>query len=154
MVNRRSWDGSGTPEFRVTRLSAAGDTVFDRSVAYRPRRVPEDFFDDRIQNMLESNSVVDRTAHACAVRDFLETRRYFPPVTRLLAGGDGTTWLGQADDGSGEAEWLVLDRSGETIGSIRLPVASRVVAAREAECWIVETDELGIPYVVKYDILS
>ncbi len=154
VVNRRSWNGAGTPEFQVTRLSAAGDTVFDRSVAYRPRSVPEDFFDDRIQNMLTSNSVVDRAAHAGAVREFFETRRYFPPVTRLLAGGDGTTWLGQADDGSGEAEWLVLDRSGATIGRVRLPAASRVVSATETECWIVETDEMDISYVVKYEILK
>ncbi len=154
VVNRRSWNGSGTPEFRVTRLSAAGDTVFDRSIAYQPRRVPQDFFDDKVQDMLASNSVVDRTAHARAVREFYDTRQYFPPVTRLLAGGDGTTWLGQADDGSGEAEWLVLDRGGEKIGRVRLPVASRVAFVTETECWIVEKDELDIPYVVQYEILK
>ena len=153
VVNRRSWNGSGTPEFRVTRFSASGDTVFDQSIAYRPRSVPEDFFDDRIQNMQASNSVVDRAAHARAVRQFFETRRYFPPVTRLLAGGDGTTWLGQADDGSGEAEWLVLDASGASIGRVRLPTTSRVSAANRTEVWVVEQDALDIPYVVRYEIV-
>ncbi|MCY3698327.1 MAG: 6-bladed beta-propeller [Gemmatimonadetes bacterium] len=154
LVRRRGWDGSTTPaEFEVTRIDLHGDTVYRRRVEYEPRRVPADFFDDEIARSMDGPNVNNRRAYARALREFYGQRRYFPPVTAVRAGNDGTTWLAGADEG-GKREWLVLDDSGSAIGRFQLPAASRVAFADRTECWVVEYDALDIPYVVRYDIVQ
>lgn len=150
---RRGWNGGSAPaEFEVTGIDLHGDTVYRRRIEYEPRRLPSDFFDDRIAGSLDGPSINNRRAHARALREFYEQRRYFPPVTSVRVGNDGTTWLAGEREG-GEREWLVLDGSGSAIGRFRLPASSGVLFADLTECWVVERDALDIPYVVQYDIV-
>ncbi|WP_419163213.1 hypothetical protein [Candidatus Palauibacter sp.] len=151
-VKRKSSEGSGSAEFEVVRIGVLGDTLFRRRIGYEPRRVPEGFYTDEISRSLDGPRVVDRGAHASALREFYEQRRYFPPVTTVRVGSDGTTWLAGLDE-DGVREWLVLDASGASIGRFRLPTTSRVSAANRIEAWVVEKDALDIPYVVRYDIV-
>ncbi len=151
-VKRRSWDGSGLAEFEVARIGVRGDTLLQRRIGYEPRRVPEGFFADEISRKLDWQAIVDRRAYVRALREFYEQRRYFPPVTTVRAGSDGTTWLAGPDDGH-ERVWLVLDGAGSSIGRFRLPTTSQVSYANRAEVWVVEKDALDIPYVVRYDIV-
>ena len=150
-VKRRSWAGSGRAEFEVTRIGVLGDTLFRRRVEYEPRPVPEGFFADEIREQLDWPGVTDHRAHARALREFYERRRYFPPVTTVRVGSRGTIWLAGPDE-DGERDWLVLDAVGASIGRVQLPTTSRVSAANRAEVWVVEKDPLDIPYVVRYDI--
>ena len=153
LVRRRGWDGGTIPaEFEVTGIDLHGDTVYRRRIEYEPRRVPSDFFDDDIARSADGSGINNRRAHARALREFYEERRYFPPVTAVSMGGDGTTWVAGVDE-DGEREWLVLDGSGSPIGRLRLPTTSHIAHANEAECWVVETDALDIPYVVQYGIV-
>lgn len=153
IVDRTSWDGVGLAEFEVTRIGVRGDTIFARRVAYTPRRVPDDFFDNEIQDAIVRPDVVNRRAYERALREFYGLRRYFPPVTRVVMGSDRTTWLAGIEDEGRERAWLVLDAVGSTIGRLRLPASSRVLSASATECWVAETDALDIPYVVRYEIV-
>lgn len=152
VVRRGSWEGSGSAEFDVARIGALGDTLFRRRIGYEARPVPAGFFAEAISQTLDAPSVVDRRAHARAVREFYEQRRYFPPVTTARVASDGTTWLAGPDE-KGEREWLVLDASGTSIGTVRLPTTARISEANQTEMWVVEKDALDIPYVVRYEIL-
>ncbi|WP_419936620.1 6-bladed beta-propeller [Candidatus Palauibacter sp.] len=153
LVKRQGWDGRTAPaEFEVTRIDLHGDTVYRRRIEYEPRRVPSDFFSDRIDSSMDRPGINNRRAHARALREFYEQRRYFPPVTAVTVGNDGTTWLAGVREG-GEREWLVLDGSGSAIGRIRLPGSSGVLLADLTECWVVENDALDISYVVQYGIV-
>lgn len=153
VVRRQGWDGRTDPaEFEVTKLDVHGDTVYRRRIEYEPRPVPSDYFDDRIADRMDSPNVSNRRAYARALREFYEQRRYFPPVTAVTVGNDGTTWLARERE-DGEREWLVLDDSGSAIGRLRLPRGGGVRFASRTECWVVERDALDIPYVVRYDIV-
>jgi len=133
-------------------VNSEGDTLFHRRIAYEPRPVPDGYYDNDIDLMSDYPIVIDRSAFSDAVRDFYDQTRYFPPVTRVELGSDGTTWLAgvQQDD---ERDWIVLDQSGSSIGRFQLPATSRVAYANRTECWVVERDALDIPYVVRYEIL-
>ena len=72
-------------------------------------RPPDGFFDDEIAENLEYGHIADQRAYADALREFLEQRAYFPPVTRLVAGNDGTTRIDPLFDLSGRG---VVDRRG------------------------------------------
>ncbi|WP_420462914.1 hypothetical protein [Candidatus Palauibacter sp.] len=152
IVDRRSWTGTGSAEFGVMAVGLEGDTLFHRRIAYGPRPVPDGYYAREVEQLLDFPVVADRGAFAAAVREFLETIRYLPPVTHVTVGNDGTTWLAGVDEG-GEREWLVLGPSGSSIGRFRLPTTSRVSYANGNEAWVVERDALDIPYVVHYEIV-
>ena len=128
----------------VNRVPASSD--------YEPRRLPAGFLDEAIDDALDAGGLVDRRAFARAQREFYEGRRYFPPVTSLQVGSDGTIWLAGPDNHGGRT-WLVLDGSGSSIGQVRLPTTSRVSYANRTDIWVVERDALDIPYVVRYEIV-
>lgn len=152
LVKRQTWDGRTAPaEFEVTRIDLHGDTVYRRNIAYEPRPVPPDFFDDLIAGSVEDPDINNRRAHASALREFYEQHRYFPPVTTVRVGNDGTTWLAGLREEDGEREYLVLDGSGSAIG--RLGPPGGILFADLTECWVVERDAFDIPYVVQYDIV-
>lgn len=152
LVGRGAWQGSGPAEFEVARIDVRGDTIFHRRIGYEPQPVPDGFFDAEIDEMVGyGGNFVDRRAFARAVREFYEQREYFPPVTSVTMGSDDTTWLAGHDE-DGERTWLVLDASGASVGRFRLPSTSRVAAANETECWVLERDAFDIAYVVRYDI--
>ncbi len=151
-VKRTSWEGSGPAEFEVAKIGALGDTLFRRRIGYEPRPVPQRFFVDEVSRRLDRPNVVNRRAHARALREFYEQRRYFPPITTIRVANDGATWLAGPDE-DGVREWLVLDASGASIGRVRLPTTSLVSAANRTEVWVVEQDALDIPYVVRYEIV-
>ena len=146
IVEGRTWSGGGPPDFGLTRVDSDGDTLFHRRLAYEPRPVPDGYYDQEIDLLLDMPPIVDRRAFADA------RTRYLPPDTRLRLGDDGTTWLGIGDDDA-ERDWLVLDDSGSSIGRFRLPTKSRLVHASRAEAWVVERDAFDIPYVIGYGIV-
>ena len=152
LVRRKSWLGRGPAEFEVAKIDVRGDTLFHRRFAYEPRQIPSGFFENEIDGAAGGGGIVDRRAFAGALREFYERRQYFPPVTHLTAGSDGTTWLAGPND-EGQRWWFVLDASGAGIGRVRLPASSVVESANQAEIWVVEKDALDIPYVVRYDIV-
>ena len=129
-----------------------GDTLFQRRIAYEPRAVPDDYYEDEIDLTVDHPVVADRHELGDALRDFFEPVRYFPPVTRVRVGSEGSTWLAGVEE-DGEREWLVLDGAGSLIGRLRLPATSWVGYATPTEVWVVERDALDIQYVVRYDIV-
>ena len=150
---RQGWNGGPAPaEFEVMRIDLHGDTMYRRRIEYEPRPVPSDYFDDRIANDRDDPDISNRRAYARALREFYEQRRYFPPVTAVTVGNDGTTWLARERE-DGDREWLVLDGAGSAIGRFRLPRGGGIRFANLTECWVVERDALDIPYVVQYNIV-
>ncbi|WP_420447452.1 hypothetical protein [Candidatus Palauibacter sp.] len=155
-VEGGTWAGEGPAEFGVTMVDSNGDTLFHRRIAYVPRPVPDGYYDDEIEKIGgyrdADEFIADQRAFTNAVREFYEQTRYFPPVTNVVVGSDGTAWIAGLDE-DGEREWLVLDASGASIGRFRLPTGWHVGYGNRNEAWVVERDALDIPYVVRYEIV-
>src|SRR5690606_24536911 len=69
--------------------------------------------------------------------------RYFRPVTRLVAGRDGTTWL-RLRTSREKHQYLVLDQAGGMVGWVDMPENFRLHVAEEGTLWGTETDADGI----------
>lgn len=156
VVEGGTWAGEGPAEFGVTMVDSNGDTLFHRRIAYTPRPVPDGYYDAEIEKMFDhrimAEALADRRAVTNAVRGFYEQARYYPPLTNVIVGSDGTAWIAGLDE-DGEREWLVLDASGASIGRLRLPAGWHVRYGNRNEAWMVERDALDIPYVVRYEIM-
>jgi hypothetical protein len=85
------------------------------------------------------------------VREQLALAATLPPVRGLLAGADGTIWLDYIP-GPGRSIWLVLDQTWRPIFTVELPARVSLRAATRSTAWVTLTDELDVPFVVRYDL--
>lgn len=99
-----------------------------------------------VGNVAVSNGRLNRRA----LREAFDNLDFFPPVERIHAGTDGTTWL-ELRVAEDEFDWEVLDRAGEPLGRFRAPEGARLEAGDLGGAWFVEHDELDIPYLARYN---
>lgn len=146
------------PAFRVARVGFDGDTAFVRSFPYEPvpidAAVPDSLVSAWAVSFRESRFRGAPTEARAAewARASLYVPAHHPPVTTLVAGRDGTTWLRREAADPDRAEWLVLDAGGAPIGRVELPAAFDLKAAERGRAWGTETDELDVPYIVRYGV--
>ena len=70
----------------------------------------------------------------------------------MVLARDGSVWLSTGPDGLGHDDWLVLDSDGRPIGRVKLPVGLDVLVIDPPHLWASETDELDVPYLVRFRI--
>ena len=139
--------------FSVSRFGLDGATVFQRTIHYRPIRLERRQIDSMMVARLK-----DAGRGRFNPQDFLESAaqqlpKFKPPVTDVVAGSDGRVWIRREETG-GPAAWLVLDAQGNTIAQLTLPATLTLKAADATHVWATITDELDIPYVVRYRIVQ
>lgn len=151
-VERPLAASAGAAAFTVTRTTAAGDTVWSHRYGYEPVAVSEqqrnDLYTYAAVDLRERG--VDSLVAEAVIRDELELPAFLPPITRIRRVGD-EIWL-RREDHPGDWRWLVLDADGTPIGTFTHPrsVEPRILAPDIV--WAVETDELGVPWVVRYRV--
>lgn len=150
VVDRPVPRGAGTSSFRVTRLRPNGDTVYTRTYEHRPvplTRAQRDSLTGAVTRALRRAQPGDE-----AVRRAMRLPEYQPPVTKVVAGRDGTVWLRREGIGRQAVEWTVLDASGRILASLRLPAGLQVYQADRGHVWGVMPDEMDVPQILRYRI--
>ncbi len=89
-----------------------------------------------------------------AVRKAIRMPSVLAPVSAVVAGRDGTTWIRREAVGEQHPAWMVLDEQGVWIAQLRMPAGLRVYQADRDHVWGVEVDELDAPRVVRYRVRS
>jgi hypothetical protein len=150
--------------YTVTRIAIGGDTLFHREFSTRleplTRRtraavIEEYASQEDLQGMTPSIAALRK-----AIEDSLHLPHALPPVTKILVGTDGSTWLRGPDDWGGTVRWLVLDASGEPRRTIltdrRLGISTHeafsVMAPDRNGAWGTTHDELGVTYLERYEL--
>jgi hypothetical protein len=72
-----------------------------------------------------------------------------PPVVGMVGGRDNTLWIRMHDTEAGRP-YRILDPSGELVGTLTLPLNSRIAVADLRQIWVIEIDELDVESVVRY----
>jgi hypothetical protein len=151
LVSRYPPSAQKDTSFSVSRFGLNGATVFQRTIHYRPIPLERRQIDSVIVARLK-----DAGRGRFNPQDFLESAaqqlpKFKPPVTDVVAGSDGRVWIRREETG-GPAAWVVLDSQGNTIAQLTLPATFTLKAADATHVWATITDELDIPYVVRYRI--
>lgn len=152
-----------TPEeasFRVSRVSLAGDTLFSREIRYTPEPIAPTLVDSLVRMRGKSmERIATRMPGAPTparaeelAREALYLPAFHPPVSELLVGRDGSIWLQREVVDGDTANWLVLSANGGVAGTVSAPRRLRIMAAEERRIWGMETDELDVPYIVRYRV--
>ena len=153
VVHRTGATNARPHTFRVVRFDAQADTAWARDIPYDPIRVPDAWRSRHMERKIR-DIVKEPTFPEGRIRPQVERAygalEFFPPVRSVLAGADGSTWL-QLRTGVESYEWEVLDESGRAVARVDAPQGGMAWADAES-LWFVESDELGIPYLVRYVI--
>jgi hypothetical protein len=158
-VNRAAATTEGRATFHVMARTFGGDTLFSRQFSYTPMVLETALVDSVVEARAAAVIRFRRGAITPAqaaewARDALYTPDFHPPVSDMLIGRDGSVWLRGEDPGESTVEWRILSPAGEPLGVVRLPVGFRIMLADRSRAWGTEYDELDVPYIVRYRIVS
>ncbi|WP_425155421.1 hypothetical protein [Candidatus Palauibacter sp.] len=167
-------DDGEDASFDLLRIGSDGDTVLHRTIPYKRRPVlPSE--EAGMREAFAASVAGDFTPESRGLpisRQESERRRrighrlirfpkYHPPVRRVVAGGDGSTWLLRETGPSPADIWEVYDEQGELEGSVRvegsLPGAGwgprlHILRASRAEVWGTTLGEFNVAYVHRYRV--
>lgn len=133
---------SGEPN-RIRRYPCARDPIASEDL--------DEFVElttSRIEDLGERRQVVARIAE-------MPVQSRFPAFAELVADENGNAWLGAHLVGAGgDREWTVIDRSGQLLGSLRLPGDLMIHEIGEDYVLGVARDDLDIERVVMYNIVK
>ena len=147
--------------FRITKRELDGDTLYSRSFTYAPTPLPPSRPDSlaaafamrpaSLPPSMAASWPTPARAEELA-RSSLFVPPFFPPVGNLVVGRDGTVWIQREDAGGETREWWVIDGTGRAVAAVHLPANLRMLAADRDRIWGMETDELDVPYIVRYEL--
>jgi hypothetical protein len=161
---------SPTPEdgepaiFSVTRLTMSRDTIYHRRFSYTPRRYDAAILDSLVWRSVRIpgggipiiNGVAvprptrpDSMAVFEAMRAKLSFPEYQPPLQLAAVQEDGGLWIRREAVGE-RVRWLVLEPDGTARGEITLPARHRIAWSSGDIVWMVERDDMDVPWLVKY----
>ena len=153
VVHREAATGSGTHMFRVIRFDARADTAWAHEVPYEPVRVSDDWRSRRVEDWMRSGAGADisESRRRRAWEGIFERLEFFPPVSDVKLGTDGTTWLRLLTDVD-SSEWRVLDESGRFIARVDSPPPGSMEWVDAESLWLLRESEIDVPYLVRYVI--
>lgn len=142
-------------DFRLAVVRSDGDSVFSVTMPYRPIEVDAGAADSalaKLRGFSEGLTPGGLPQQAMAAVDRIKVPATHAPVHAVIAGPDGTVWLG-LERGEPAYTWLGLLPNGSTLGELTLPRNVRVVNATATQLWGIETDDDGVPSVVRYRVV-
>lgn len=83
------------------------------------------------------------------VREAVFVPAYYPPVTAVMAGNDGSTWVRRAGPGD-TATWMVFDARGRQLAYVSAPASVALHAATATHAWGVSTNANDVPIVTRF----
>jgi len=135
--------------FAVTVVSPEGDTIFSRSLEYLPQRLTPTIIDEALQPLFNAGRSMGFSS--ADIRAAVVLPEFVPPVTKAIAGADGSVWLRRTLASSDHSVWWVLDRRGRLEGQVTLPARVEILYATRRSLWA-RTDERNSPTLVRYSI--
>jgi hypothetical protein len=150
VVAMASVEGEHSGTYEVVALDLEGDTVFVRRFPFPVEPIPQSVGDSAIQERIAG---VEQFLPdlADAVRRDGGYPPLYPPLVYLLLGSDGTVWIELRAQPEG-VSYHVIDSDGNPTGTLALRPGSRISAASMNEVWVIESDEVGMPSLVKYSV--
>lgn len=161
------WSEARPEELSIRLISPDGVDLGSWTLAVPPAPAPPRVLDslvqegrDRVRDVRER--VIQRgipEAQAPSVPSVDEVRAraylpdYFPPIRDVRLGLDGTVWL-QRSQGLTLGAWVALDREGTPLFQVRLPEGVRLRQASREALWGTVSDDLGVPYVIRWNLVA
>jgi len=141
--------------YRVTRVNMEGDTLFTVERRASMIRTDDETFDSTAAELAALPGAVEAfpgpvRGRQALIRGMLNRPPFHPPISDLLVGFDGTTWLRWPDTREGDVRWEVLDPSGEPQWTFEADRRLELVAANGEEVWGLLREDQGAIRLIRF----
>jgi hypothetical protein len=140
--------------FTLTLTDIEGDTVAELAFRTAPKEITSERRTSAIGDFYRTRRIAERGIELAAFQRAAESQmaiaEYESPVTRLVAGRDGSWWLELGPMYSDSVDWLILDGDGRSRGRVRLPGGFHLLDADLGTIWGVVRDENDVPFLQQY----
>jgi hypothetical protein len=124
-------------QYHTYHMTTGGDTVSTRAHPFRPILISEEWVD---AEMAKFDDLGEEAAEA--LRRGLEMPRWLPPVTKVVVGPDGSSWVRrEAVPGAQEIVWELLAPTGNRMGQVALPAGLSVNAVAASTGWAIQESD-------------
>ena len=154
-VDRSSGFQSSEPAFRLFRINLAGDTTHGRELGYDPAPLTSEEKARISENLAQRltrrlNTSVGRLAEI--IQEQIHWPPHFPPVSKVVAGSDGTIWLQREELPGDSIRWDILGPDSEPRAHVYLSTSLDVKRVSRESVWGVQAGEMDVPVVVRVDL--
>ena len=144
--------------YRITRWKPDGSLHFKADVGYEPVKMSWQLGDTLVRKLAMDMGGDKLTPVAATkmIRDSFYMPKYLPPVTSIVFGSDGSTWLareGPMPPPEIARRFDVLNASGWRVGKVQLARPGKLMAATARAVWVVETDSNDVETLLRYPIV-
>lgn len=141
--------------FSVTWRQPNGTVLRTVRVPYQSVRLPPAMLRDSLDHYTDLFarvfSTIPRSRLGELVREAVFAPRVLPPVTAIIAGLDGTTWLRRGSAGT-TATWMVFNSQGSHVASVIAPANVSIAAATLRTAWGSSKDSNDVPVVARFTV--
>lgn len=145
---------SAEASFTLTRIDASGDTTLVRRFLYEATGYASEELDALAAEAADRPFAPPGTATDPAAEARLRAAMEFPdfrPATQVAQlDADGRLWILRDAPKDRPARWVVLDTDGLPLGELELPSGFSFRWSGGDVLWGVETDDLDVPWLVRY----
>lgn len=144
--------------FTLARRTPAGAVAWTAAVSYAPAALAPRMVADSAAyyagRFARSGAYpgVPQAAVEKRLRASMFVPPYLTPVSAVVSGRDGTTWVRRTTPGA-SVRWMVFDPGGRQIAYADLPPGLTVHAADAGHVWGVVHDADDVPYVVRFAVV-
>lgn len=161
VLDRRVFEGGGSAAIRLTRIALTGDTMLSKEIPYTPEPLPRAKIDSASQaqaeQMFEFMQRVDPDMSLAKLeadlREATFSPDYMPAVRSMVVAEDGSIWIERFSATEEGLEWWVLSPEFDPLATATTPEGLRVLLITPESVWGIETDELDVNYIVRYDFV-
>ena len=161
VLDRRAWTGEGEASVKLTKIGLDGDTLLAVAVPYDPVPLSSERYDSAVAAEVEDwrDYSGPLTANEADIREAMYRPDYLPAVRGFMRAQDGNIWLRRFDpveseDGALMTESWVLDAEGVPLARALTPAGVGMFVVDGDTVWGIESDELGVQYIVRYSLLK
>lgn len=150
IVDRRAdATNASQPKITITRKGVPNSPSFTLEIPNEPVPLTAARIEEFVQlgQGVIPSSVISSSDLTAAYANF----DHIPSVSGLALGTDGSIWIAREDLGPAyPRKWEIFDEGGTACGSLYLAQEDVVVWADYSELWVTSTDELDVPFLIKY----
>jgi hypothetical protein len=141
--------------YSVTRMDASGNTIFEVDRIAPLIQLTTRAFEDLADSLVQHPALVREVPSAIARRTLVRGGMYrptnfHPPISGVVVGRDGTTWLRWPDERRRTIRWDVLDPAGQPLRTLNLDYRIRILDADAEGVWALVPDNTGKLSLVRY----
>jgi hypothetical protein len=138
LVERAVLGDVESAQYHTYHMTTGGDTVSTRAHPFRPIPISEDWVDAEIARIIDDLG----EEAAKALRRGLEMPRWLPPVTKVIVGPEGSSWVRrEAVPGAQDIVWDLLAPTGNRMGQVALPAGLSVNAVAAFTGWAIQESD-------------